>query len=277
MITIPVAAPINLFKWQISLFQFAQRCVYGDDANNNSLILIVDRNDSKTIVTEIDWDLKLPYKIVKGIHSIINDDQEYNPNYAAGNVFFALKGILNETDDDEIFCIIDSDIIPNKKYTGVLPNDDAVVTCNFYENWHMKCSRPDKENYNVVEPFLKHDIHEYMDGGFAPILIKSKTLKLIIDEVIDLSLKFAINYKNSPFGWWMQMWAFQIACHNNHIKCVGQDNTYFPHINEYNQHNHYFTHYSCDPLFRKGTFPNHNISEFPYNYFYNLLREWYSR
>lgn len=277
MITIPVAAPTNLFKWQTSLFQFAQQWVYGDVKSfYESLILIVDRNDHKFVVKEIDWNLRIPYKIVRGIHSIL-DESENHPHFAAGNLFFALKSVIDRFYDNEVICILDADIIPLRRYDGVLPEENAVITCNFYEDWHIRCSRPDKENYRIVEPFLKHDIHQFMDGGFVPILIRVKTLKKILDEVLDLSLEIVRKHLGTPFGWWMQMWAFQIACHNNQIKCLGQDNTYFPHQNELDLSKHFFAHYSCDTKFKKGTFPNHNIEEFPDNVFYNLLREWYHR
>jgi hypothetical protein len=49
-------------------------------------------------------------------------------------------------------------------------------------------------------------------------------------------------------------------------------------IAELNLEKHYFAHYSCDPKFSKGTFPNHNIGEFPHNnVFYDTIREWYYR
>ena len=57
---------------------------------------------------------------------------------------------------------------------------------------------------------------------------------------------------------------------------LSQDNCYFPHMNEL-EPQHYFAHYSCDPKFSKGKFPNHNITEFPHNAFYDLVREWYYR
>lgn len=276
MITIPVAVSNNLFKWQSSLFQYAQKNVYGNQALWNSIVLIADRNSHGKIIKDVDWNLSIPYKIVDGIHTILPLSDNH-PYFSAGNLFFAIKQILNDLNNDEYVCIIDCDVIPFKKYDGILPNDDEVITCNKYEDWHMKCSRPDKENYRVVEPYLKHDTHEYMDGGFVPIIIKVKTLKKIIDEVIEIGIDIARNHLDSPFGWWQQMWSFQIACHNNRIKCIGQDNTYFPNINELNAEKHYFAHYSCDPLFKKSTFPNHNIAEFPHNDFYNLIRDWFIR
>jgi len=277
MISIPVAAPIFYFKWQISLFQFAQKQIYGEiNSFRNNLILIVDRNDNKTIIKDVDWSLRIPYKVVNGIHSILSETNPHE-HFVVGNVFFALTQIVNNFNEEEVICLTDADVIPLKQYNGPLPEDDTIITCNYYENWHMKFTKPNKENFNIVKSYLKHDIYDYMDGGFVPIIIKIKTLKKILNETINLTIEIVNKHKGTSFGWWSQMFAFQIACHNNKIKCIGQDNTYFPGINELNIENHYFAHYSCDPKFKKSNFPNHNISEFPNNIFYNLIKEWYSR
>lgn len=276
MITIPVAAPNRLFQWQSSLFQYSQKIIYGKESLQNSLLLIVDRNSHGEVINDIDWDIFIPHKIVNGIHSVLSGSDNHS-YFSAGNLFFAVKQILNNLNDSEILCIIDCDVIPLKRYDGQLPNDDEVLTSNLYENWHMFMKDPSKKNFYVVEPYLIHNIYEYMDGGFVPIIINVKTLKKIIDEVIDLSIDIAKNYLQSPYGWWMQMWAFQIACHNHKIKCISQDNTYFPSVNNLSIKNHYFAHYSCDSAFKKSSFPNHNIADFPNNNFYNLIRGWYFR
>jgi len=276
MITVPVAAPNKLFQWQSSLFQYAQKKVYGTQSALNSTLLIVDRNSHGNIVKEVDWNINIPYKIVKGIHSVLSESDNHS-YFSAGNLFFAINQIISDLNEEEFLCIVDCDVISLKKYDGILPGEGEVVTCNMYEDWHMFMKDPSKKNFYVVEPYLKHKEYEYMDGGFVPVIIRIKTLKKIIEEVIDLSILIARNYLESPFGWWMQMWAFQIACHNNRIKCISQDNTYFPNVNGFNRENHYFAHYSCDPLFKKSSFPNHNIADFPNNDFYNLIREWYFR
>ena len=91
MITIPIAAPNKMFQWESSLFQFAQEKIYGADSRFNSLVLIVDRNNHNEIVKDVNWNLRIPYKIVNGIHTIL-DKEDTHPYFAAGNVFFALKG-----------------------------------------------------------------------------------------------------------------------------------------------------------------------------------------
>ena len=221
MISIPVAAPIFYFKWQISLFQFAQKKIYGDISSfQNSLILIVDRNDHETIVKDVDWQLKIPYKIVPGIHSILPEENSH-AHLVVGNVFFALKGIIDKLNEEQIICITDADVIPLKQYNGPLPDDNSIITCDYYEDWHMRFIKPNKENFNIIEPYLKHNEYEYMDGGFVPVIIKIKTLKKIIDEVIDLTIEIIKKHKGTSFSWWSQMFALQIACHNNKIKCLG--------------------------------------------------------
>lgn len=278
MIYVPIAAPIPYFKWQISLFEFTQRKIFGDiRAFQENLILIVDRNDHKSIIKDVNWNLRIPYKIVKGIHSVLPKECDYK-HFVVGNVFFALKEIVEFFDEEQNICIIDADIISLKEYNGILPLEDHVVTCNYYENWHMNMCMPYKNNYNIIEKYLRHKEHNYMDGGFVPIIIKIKTLKKILDEVIDITIKIVKEHGETHIGWWSQMFAFQIACHNNKIKCIGQDNTYFPGINELDSEKHFFAHYSCDrKIFSKENFPNINIKEFPDDIFYNTIKEWFYR
>lgn len=276
MITIPVAAPNKLFQWQLSLFEYNQKKVYGDEAWFNTMSCIVDRNSHQQPISSVPWNISLPSKIVPGIHSILKKQQDHH-YYVAANVFFALKPIIEHLHSEEVVCIIDCDVIPLKKYDGVMPTEDTVITCNEYEDWHMLMSKPGKQNYSTVEPFLKHDDHNYMDGGFIPILIKVSTLRRIIDDVIDLTIKIVDENKDDPKGWWCQMFAFQIAIHNHRIKAIPQSNTYFPGRHELKRDKHYFAHYSTDPKFKKGAFPRINFTEFPNNLFYERVLDWMYR
>ncbi len=274
MITIPVAAPNKLFQWQASLFQFAQKKHYGDDSLYNSKLAIVKQNNYKDATyNDVDWNLTIPYYMTEGIYSYTKNTEQYN---IAINLMYSIKQILNTIHFNEAICIIDCDVIPLKRYTGPLPADDEVISCNFYEDWHMKMM-VGKDNYQVIEPYLKHDEHNYIDGGFIPMIIRRDTLEKIIDEVIEVSLDVVQRYPDKPQGWWCAMFGFNVACHNHKIKMVSQNNCYFPHMNELDEQNHWFAHYSCDPKFGKGSFPNHNIKEFPNNSFYNTIREWMYR
>lgn len=277
MITVPIAAPTRVFQWQISLFQFAQRTVYGEhDAQQRSRILIVDRNAHAPIVTDVTWDMRLPYQLVRGIHAILPPTDTHE-HFVVANVFFALRDVLLSWHDETVLCITDADVVPLQRYAGPLPDDTSIITCNYYEDWHMRCSRPEKENFIVAYPYLTHHEYHYMDGGFVPVLIRVKTLKRIIDDVVQTTLELVRAQQGKPFGWWAQMLALQIVCHNHRIRCLGFDNTYFPGVNQYHPTRHYFAHYSCDPKFRKSTFPNHNVAHFPDDAFYRIVRQWYYR
>jgi len=274
MITVPVAAPTDAFKWQISFFQFAQERIYGRArAENETLLLVVDRNNHTEIVRTIPWSLELPHQLVRGIHSILPVTATHQ-HFVAGNVFFALKDVVSRWSDDEILCIVDADIVPLKQYAGPWPDDTTVITCNYYEDWHMRCSRPDKEQFIIAYPYLTHAEYQYMDGGFVPILVRVKTLKRILDDVIATTIRIVEHHQGSFFGWWSQMLAFQVVCHNHRITCVGQDNTYFPGVNQLRVDAHSFAHYSCDVKFNKKTFPHHDLRAFPDDVFYRMVREW---
>jgi aspartate carbamoyltransferase regulatory subunit len=177
--------------------------------------------------------------------------------------------------DDTILCIIDCDVVPLKIYDGILPNDDEAITCDVYENWHMHIKDPTKNNFYKIEKYLEHTDYSYMDGGFVPIIINVKTLKKILKDIIEISEKLIDGLDpNDKFGWWGAMAGFQIACHNHKIKCISQNNTYVPNINELDEEQHYFCHYSCDPLFAKKDFTNWDVSKFKSNKFYNNVKTW---
>jgi hypothetical protein len=58
---------------------------------------------------------------------------------------------------------------------------------------------------------------------------------------------------------------------------INADNCYFPGVNQLDEHNHYWAHYSVDRIFHKRSFPNVNIRDFPDNAFYNFIKEWLTR
>ena len=274
LLTIPIAAPVELFRFQTSLFEFFQRMVYGKNAETNSLIIVLDRNKHNNVFMSIPWNIGLKTKLLPGIHKEL-DESKTHSHYNPINVFYPLKYIINTISDDIILCITDCDVVPLKVYDSILPNDDEVITCDIYENWHMHIKDPSKHNFYKIEKYLEHTDYSYMDGGFVPIIINVKTLKKIINDVITISEKIVDELESTDeFGWWCAMAGFQIACHNHKIKCISQDNTYVPNINELNENKHYFCHYSVDPLFAKKDFPNWDVSKFKSNKFYNHVGLW---
>jgi hypothetical protein len=275
MITIPIAVPNKLFQWQASLFQFAQEKVYGPLAYDNSRIVIVKQNHhNHPLVNDVNWDLRIPYFMVDSIYQA-NPHLSHIYNVAV-NVLYGVKQILQEIPGDQVINIIDCDVIPLRPYTGPLPQENEMICCDYYNPWHMKLL-PGEENYPVIEPYLTHDNHQYMNGGFVPMMIRKNTLAKVIDDAIEFSLKVVKENEDNPKGWWAAMFGLNAALHNHKVKMISQDNCYFPHMNEYDAEKHYWAHYSCDPKFHKGSFPNLNFKEFPHNPFYDMIRLWMHR
>lgn len=269
MITIPVAVANDLFRWQISFFEFQHKKIYGDESKNKSLILIVKRNfREEKIINDVDWNLSLPYKMVDSIYDIYPNlnKRNYNPI----NVYTSVQQIINQLDDEEYIEIIDADMIHLKRYNLPLPNENEIFVDDFYENWHMFIN---SKNRHVVDKYLVHKDEGYMNGGWNSIG-KVKTMKKLLPEIIDISIDIATNNENELYRWWSGMFGLNAACHNQRIKMIGFNSCYYPNINEINLEKQYIAHYSCDPLFKKVNFPNIDFTKFKNNEFYNSIKEW---
>ena len=272
---IPTAIVDNQYKWMANFWAFSQKKIYGEHAYNNSILSIVTKNKKDDLsYNTVDWNLYgLPFYMSPPIWDYVKSK---NDNCIVINVFSAVKPLLKNYDDEDVIVMCDMDIVSIKKYDNVMPGDDNVICYDGYEDWHMFISNPSKKNYYKIVPYLKHTNEGYMNGGFVPILIKNKTLKLIINDVIDTAEKIIESDCDPLWKWWSCMTAFSIACHNHNIKMIGQNSTFIPGQNIFDINNHYFVHYSVDKTFNKATFPNHHISEYPHTTFYNQIREWIS-
>tara|TARA_Y100001951_G_C11262347_1_gene253332 strand:- start:16 stop:849 length:834 start_codon:yes stop_codon:yes gene_type:complete len=270
---IPVSIVDDRYKWMANFWSYAQKKIYGQEAFNNSILSVVKQNTTKDkIYNDIDWKLHgLPYHMCPPIWKYVKSK---NDNCVVINVFSAIKPIIKNFPDEDIIVLSDMDVVMLKKYDNVLPGDDNVICYDGYEDWHMFIANSSKKNYYKIQPYLHHNDEGYMNGGFIPIFIKNKTLKKIIDDVINIAEKIIESDCDPLWKWWSCMTAFSIVCHNHKIKMISQDNTYIPSHNDYNIQNHYFVHYSVDKVFNKATFPNHDISSYPHTNFYNLVRDW---
>jgi len=274
MISIPVTVPVESFRKQISFFQYQHIQVYGDEAKNKTIIPIVKYNHSNGIpVEDVDWDMKLPYKMVKSIYDYIPEKQQW---YIPINVFTAAKQIIESLSDDLVVEIIDADLVHLKPHP--LEYDqmdyDTVITDATYEKWHMNIATPEGSNRRIISEFLSHEEEGYMNGGFN-VIGRVKTIKKIIDDIIKYSINVTVREQGNQHSWWCAMHGLNIACHNNKIKMIDGNNCYYPNINNLEDH-HYIVHYSCDPIFDKHKIPNVSINDFPDNIFYNQAKKWLS-
>lgn len=271
IVTIPVTAPIQNFKYQLSFFEFCHKKVYEDKAEKKCLIPILDRNrrqDDK--ITSIDWDITLPYQIIDSIYDYSDLD---DTQIVVCNEFYAAKMLLDNFDEDQVLEVQDCDIVHLRPYTGPLPEHNQVIVDITYENWHMHIGSENAKNSNIIKPYLKKQDKWYPNGGFNTI-VRAGTLRRIVDDIIDISLQITQDHTRTPHAWWAQMYGLNVACHNNQVEMIGVNNTYYPNINDLNLGIHHQTHYSVDPLFNKRRLPNINPHRLPNNKFYNLAKQW---
>jgi hypothetical protein len=270
MISIPCAVANEYFRRQISFFQYQHLKVYGDDAKNKAIIPIVKRNNKQEpIQDDVDWNLKLPYKMVDSILDMYDLQRDI---YIPTNVFTAAREIIQDLPDDEVVEIIDADLVHLKKYDGYIPKFDEVVADAIYNDWHMHITKPTSANSGIIKKYLKHDDYNYMNGGFN-VIARVKTLKKIINEIIETSIEIGTEQNGNNHSWWQAMYGLNIACHNNKIKMVDTHNCYYPNVNNLESW-HHIAHYSCDPIFDKRNMGQIDVSKFPDNEFYKAAKEW---
>ena len=280
-ISIPSTVAIDKFKKQILFFQHQHLKVYTTDAVNKAIIPIIKYNEfseKNKAIQNVDWDMKLPYKMVESVYDLIDINSSYNPKiYIPINVFTSAKQIIEDLDDDTLVEIIDADLVHLKHYPMDYHDlkDNEIIADNFYENWHMFISKPESKNRNIISEFLKHNEEGYMNGGFN-IIGKVKTIKSIIDDIILYSIKVTEKMHCDPHSWWCAMYGLNIACHNNKIKMINGYNCYYPNVNKLDD-KHYIAHYSCDPHYNKNKIPNVNVDLFPDNAFYTAAKEYLSK
>jgi|TARA_R110000796_G_scaffold179503_1_gene296037 hypothetical protein len=275
MISIPIAVAIDYFKPQISFFQFQHLEVYKDKAQEMAFIPIIKYNHfNEPAVEDVDWHMKLPYKMVNSVYDYIDSDKQW---HIPINVFTAAKQIIETLNDDDVVEIMDADLVhlkPHPEYYDHLPYD-VVIADATYEDWHMHISKPDSQNRMVISDYLTHSDEGYMNGGFN-VIGRVKTIKGIIDDVILYSKLVTEKEKGNQHSWWCAMHGLNIACHNHKIKMIDGGNCYYPNVNTLKEQ-HYLAHYSCDPMFDKHKILNLNTNQFPNNLFYNQAKKWISQ
>lgn len=270
MISIPVAVANNLFKWQLDLFWYNHKLVYGSEAKNKAFAVVINHDNFYEEVTDdIDWNISVPYQMCNSFYKELKIDYELGILKPI-NIQIGLKQIIDRFDDEEVIELLDCDLFHLKPYPEYQINDNELITFDLYENWHLKCL---SDNKHIIEPYFLNN-GRYYNGGFVPIIGKVKTFKLILDDWIFIHRDIVNRDFESIIKWWAGMYSLSAACERNKVQMISKDTCYIPNVNQLSE-NHHICHYSVDPRFDKKKFPNIDLNSFDDNYFYNQVKSWF--
>ena len=256
MLSIPIAVNIPTFKWQLELFWMQHQKVYGEDAKNRALAVIIKKNhpqdtaEHKLIFNTPD----LPYIEVDGV-SEFPQLSEWIPLNIQLGVNRALQ--FFNISDEQVIEVLDCDMFHMKKRDIVVAHN--VLLCDpIYEDWHLKSLT---ENKPVIDPYIQGTGSLIYNGGFVPIVCTAKTMRKIINDWADIHyLICRQDWDKVTIKWWAGMYALQAACQRNGVVMQGSHDCHIPPINQFSEE-YTIAHYSVDGQWADKKGPKRNGSE----------------
>jgi hypothetical protein len=273
VITLPVAVHNDSFKWQLSLFWFGHRRVYGLKAAAKAHAILINRNViSEEKATRMAWGFDIPHTLCESIHDAPDARAlTISPKGLALplNIQLGLSQVLDRFQDDQILEVTDCDMVHFRRcpVIDVPPNELYVST--IYENWHLfslTTNRP------IIEPYFEND-GRYYNGGFVPIIGRASTFRRILREWINVHIDILNHPHDLNTHWWAGMFALQAACEKAKVQMVAKDYCFVPPANQLSDE-HYIGHYCVDHVFDKRTYPQEDVNGFPVNPYYDLVKDW---
>ena len=270
MISIPVVVHSDYFKWQLDLFWYSQKQVYGLGAHDVTLAAVVKRNLRDDVPHEtLEWDTDIPHVMCDPYFDYLGWDGPTEIVQTPLNIQTALAQILPELDDDEIIEVLDADMFHMRKAPKTqIPHGELHVD-DVYEWWHFKSL---SDNRHVIAPYFANGGRFY-NGGFVPILGTVKTFRTLLPEWIAVHRHILTVPYSGHIHWWGGMFGLQAACEKAKVRMIAKDYCYVPGVNQL-QSSHYAAHYAVDTKFSKRVFPQVDESAFEDNVFYRRVRNW---
>lgn len=278
VVTVPIAAHAEKFRWQLDLFWFSHKRLYGEQAASKMHAIVVNCNDAQAPrITTLDWDTDVPHTVCPsvfdwpGIHELPPSLHSF---CLPLNIQLGLYQLLEEQpfdglDDDLVIELTDCDMIHFRpRPDGVVLHDKLYVS-DIYEAWHLHSTG---EHKPVIERYFQHGGGSY-NGGFVPIVGRVATFRKILPAWIAIHLDILKQPHPKNIHWWAGMYALQAACENAQVEMVSEDSCYvsgtFPLTAT-----QYIGHYSVDKCFNKRKFPVVDQSTFEDNLCYDVIRAW---
>jgi hypothetical protein len=276
MITVPVAVHTDKFRWQLDLFWFAHRRVYGRDARARAHAIIIKRNDVYDVKAErIAWRLDIPHTMCEAffdLGSLANTGSLVSRKCGVAvplNIQAGLIQVLPRFMDDQVLEVVDCDMLHFRpRGTSVVKPSELLVSA-VYEKWHLFSLT---KNRYVISPYFENG-GRYYNGGFVPIIGRAGTFKRILPEWAAIHVDILRRDYSKLIHWWAGMFALQAACEKARVQMVDCDACYVPDANAISS-SHHIGHYSVDPAFDKRAFPKVDINRFPNNAYYRVIADW---
>ena len=277
VISLPVAVHTAHFRWQLALFWFGHRRVYGANAAAKAHAILVRRNDFwMPPAASMEWDLDIPHTMCDAFFDVPSPVTGMSLMYnmklilaAPINIQLGLAQVLSKFDDDQILEVTDCDMLHFRPCPVTYVGPDELLTANVYENWHLFSL---SINRHVITPYFENG-GQYYNGGFVPIIGRVATFKRILYEWIAVHVHILNQPHSERLQWWAGMFALQAACEKARVRMISRDFCYIPGINELTD-SQYIGHYCVDEIFNKRTYPQIDVGKFPDNPYYALIREW---
>lgn len=271
MISIPIAVYNENFKWQLDLFWFNHKKVYGDLAASKAIATIIKRNRSHEIKQEqFDWGLNIPHVMTESFFDYLHISPSSNEGVSVPlNVQIGLLQILENLNDELIIEVLDCDMFHLDRYPEYRIRDDELIVSDIYEQWHLKSLSTHRD---IISIYFENGGRFY-NGGFVPIIGKVRTFKKILPEWIAVHRDILARPYDGSIHWWAGMYALQAACEKKKVRMLAENCCYVPGINSLSNE-HYICHYSVDKNFDKKNWPNIDPSKFENNLYYDRIRSW---
>lgn len=270
MLSIPVAAHTELFRWQLSLFWFAHAKHYGPQAASRVRAAVVSRNtDADPVINEVQWTTRCPTVLCRPFFELLN--MPYSGSAVPLNIQAALLQMLPMLDESQVIEVMDCDMF-HLRPTNYSVDHDMLLVDAVYEPWHLLSL---STNRHVIAPYFENG-GRYYNGGFVPLVGTVRTFRRLMYEWIAVHqdiLRRDFGAQSKDCYWWAGMFALQAACEKARVTMVDVRRTYIPPVNELLAE-HDVVHYSVDPLFRKSMFPHTALNTAPDNAFYSTVRQW---
>jgi hypothetical protein len=131
LISVPVAVYNGLFEWQLDLFWKQHKKVYGNDAYQKTLAVIIERNrmiEKKN--SDFNWNIDIPKKICLAHFDYVPESKK--EFFMPLNIQIGLLQVIDMFDDEEVIELLDCDMFHIKEHPVLEIEDNTFFVADIY-------------------------------------------------------------------------------------------------------------------------------------------------